>query len=52
MTRPYLSDLNPDEYNHGLPYYPFMVNLDRWNGSCNLLDDPSEKNKFQTKPTM
>ena len=22
-------------------YYPFMVNLDRCNGSCNFLDDPS-----------
>ena len=22
-------------------YYPFMVNLDRCNGSCSFLDDPS-----------
>ena len=24
-------------------YYPFMINLDRCNGSCNTLDDPSDK---------
>ena len=34
MTRPTLIYLNPDEYNHGLGYYKFMVNLDRCNGSC------------------
>ena len=33
MTRPTLIDLNPDEYNQGLCYYPFVVNLDRCNGS-------------------
>ena len=35
--------LNPDEYNRGLHYYPFMVNLVRFNGSCNTHDDPSGK---------
>ena len=34
-------DLNPNEYNQGLRYYPFIVNLDRCIGSCNSLDDPS-----------
>ena len=29
MTWPIVIDLNPDEYNQGLLYYPFMVNLDR-----------------------
>ena len=29
MTRPTLTNLNTDEYNHGLRHYPFMVNLDR-----------------------
>ena len=24
-------------------YYPFMINLDRCNGSCNTLDEPSGK---------
>ena len=31
MTRPTLIDLNPDENNQGLRYYPFMVNLDKCN---------------------
>ena len=26
-------------------YYPFMVKLDRYNGSCNILDDPYRKKK-------
>ena len=41
MTRPTLIDLNPDEYNQALRYYPFMVKLDRCNGSYNNLDEPS-----------
>ena len=41
MTRPTFIDLNPDKYNIGLHYNSFMVNLDRCNGSCNTLDDPS-----------
>ena len=43
MTRPTLIDFNPDEYNQGLHYYPFMVNLDRCIGSCNSFDDPSSR---------
>ena len=43
MTRPTLIDLNPDEYNHGLRYYAFMVNLDSCHGSCNTLDGPSDR---------
>ena len=49
MTRPTLIDLNSDKYTQGLRYYPFVVNLDRSNGSCNTLDDPSNKYVFQTK---
>ena len=49
MTRPTLIDLNSDKYTQGLHYYPFVVNLDRSNGSCNTLDDPSNKYVFQTK---
>ena len=33
MVRPTLIDLNPVE----LRYYPFMISLDRCNGSCNVL---------------
>ena len=43
MTRSTLIDLNDDEYNQGLRYYPFMVNLDRCNGSCNTPDDLSNR---------
>ena len=41
MTAPCMTtliDLNPEEYNLGLRYYPFMVNLDRCSGSCNKFD--------------
>ena len=41
LTRPTLTDLNPDDYNKGLRYYPLMVNLDTYNGICNTLDDLS-----------
>ena len=34
-----LVDLNPNE----LRYYPFVVNLDRCDGSCNSLDDLSNR---------
>ena len=40
MTRPTIIDLNPGKHNQGLRQYPFMVNLDRCDGSCNTLDDP------------
>ena len=43
MDIPTHIDLNPDEYNQGLPYYLFMVNLDKCTRSCNTLDDLSSK---------
>ena len=39
MARPTLIDVNPDKCKQGLHYYPFIINLDRCNGSCNTLDD-------------
>ena len=42
MARPTLQDLDPDEYNAGLHYYPFIVNFYRFNGSYNILDGPSD----------
>ena len=33
MVRPILIDVNPVE----LKYYPFMISLDKCNGSCNIL---------------
>ena len=49
MARATLIDLNPDEYNQGLYYYPFMVNLDRCNKSCNTFYDLSSKIGVQNK---
>ena len=40
MDRNTLVDLNPDECNQELRYYPFMSNLD----SCNTLDNISVRN--------
>ena len=34
MTRPTFPDLNPDDYNPVLCYYPFIVKLNRCNSSC------------------
>ena len=36
MARPKLIDLNPDECR----YYPFIVSIDRCEGSCNTVEDP------------
>ena len=38
-----LIDLSLEEHFQVLRYYLFMVNLDRRNGSCNNLQDPSDK---------
>ena len=39
MIMPALIDWNPIKLN----YYPFVVTLDKCNGSCNALDDLSTK---------
>ena len=39
MIRPTLIDLNPVEFN----YYPFMISLDKCDGSFNAVDDFSLK---------
>ena len=38
-----LINLHPNEYTQGLYDYPFVVNLDRCVGSCNTLNDLSNK---------
>ena len=52
MSRPTLIDLNPDEYNQGLCYYPFIVNLDRCHCSCSTFNDPSGKTWWQIKQNL
>ena len=42
IARPTLIGLN-DEYNQVLQYYPFMVNLDRYVGSCNTFNNLSSR---------
>ena len=39
MIRPTLINLNLFEFN----YYPFMISLDKFYGSCNVVDDLSTK---------
>ena len=43
MNQPTLIHLHPNEYSQELHYYPFAVKLDRCVGSCNTLNDLSNK---------
>ena len=43
MTKPTLINLQSKEYGHELHCYPFAVKLDRCVGSCNTLNDLSNK---------
>ena len=42
-TQPTLINLHPNDYTLGLCYYTFAVNWDRCIGSCNILNDLSNK---------
>ena len=43
MNQPTLINLRPNEYGQKLLYYPFAVDLNRCSGSCNTLDNLSNK---------
>ena len=43
MTQPSLISVHPNECIEGLHYYPFAVNLDKYRGICNTLNDLSTK---------
>ena len=43
MVQPTLIDLHPNEYSQEFHYYSFLVKLDRFVGSCNTLNDLSNK---------
>ena len=43
MIPPTLINLHPNEYSQEFHYYPFAVKLDRSVGSCNTLNDLSNK---------
>ena len=42
-TQPTLINLHPNKYAQGLPCYPSGVNLERYIGICNTLNDLSKK---------
>ena len=43
MTQPTLINLYSNEYSQEFHYYPFAVKLDRCAGSCNTINDLSNK---------
>ena len=43
MIQPTLIYFHPNEHSQELPYYPFAVKLDRCVGSCNTVNDLSNK---------
>ena len=43
MTQPTVINLHPNEYSQEFHYYPFSVKLYRCVGSCNTLNDLSNK---------
>ena len=52
MTKPTLVDLYPDKYNQGLHYHLFMVNLGRYNESCDTLVDTCGRIYVSNKKRM
>ena len=49
LTQPALINLHPNEYSQEFQNYPFAVKLDRCVGSCNTLNDLSNKVCVQNK---
>ena len=43
MIQPTIVNLNPNEYSQEFHYYPFLVILYKYVGSCNTLNDLSNK---------
>ena len=43
MTLPTFINLHPNDYSHAFHCYPFPVKLDRCVGSCNTVNDLSNK---------
>ena len=43
MIQPTFINLYPNQYSQEVHYYPFAVKLDRCVGSCNTLNDLSNK---------
>ena len=49
MTQQTLINLHPNEYSQEFHYYSFVVKLDRCVGSCNTLNDLSNKGCISNK---
>ena len=49
MTQPTLINLPTNEYSQEFLYYPFAIKLDRCVGTCNILNDLSNKVCVQNK---
>ena len=49
MIQPILTNLHPNEYSHEFHYYLFAVKSDRCVGSCNNLNDLSNKVRVPDK---
>ena len=49
MIQSTLINLHPNEYSQEFHYYPFSVKLDRCVGSCNIIDDLSNKTHVPNK---
>ena len=43
MSYPTFINLHANEYIQGMRYYPFAVNLDRYMGRCNTLNELSNR---------
>ena len=49
MTELILINLHSNEYSQELHYYQFVIQLDKCIGSCNTLNDLSNKVRFPNK---
>ena len=49
MTQPTYTSLHPNEYSQEFHYYPFVVKLGRYVGSCNTLNGLSNKEYVKIK---
>ena len=49
MIQTTLINLHPNEHSQEFQYYPFSIKLDRFVGSCNTLNDLSNKVRVPNK---
>ena len=49
LIRPTRINLHPNQCTQGLRYYPFVVNLDKFTGGCNTVNDLSNRMRVPNK---